>query len=268
MLASPTLSASRAHADPWTALDAELDRWRAAGRTATFWWRDDDATAPGPAFDRLLALAGRHGTPLGLAVIPRDATEALADRLAATANVGVLQHGWAHANHACPGEKKMELGDHRPTSLVGDELQAGFDRLSAVFGSRFLPALVPPWNRIGRSVRLHLAEMGFAGLSLFGARAHRLQDGLILANTHVDPIAWRHDRGFTGTDATLAALIGHLSDRRGGLVDPEEATGLLTHHCAHDEATWAFLERCLEALASHGAARLLSADTVFGASDP
>ena len=268
MLASPTLSASRAHADPWTALDAELDRWRGAGRTATFWWRDDDATAPGPALDRLLGLASRYDAPVGLAVIPKDATEALADRLAASANVGVLQHGWAHANHAGPGEKKMELGDHRPASLVADELRAGFDRLSALFGSRFLPALVPPWNRIGSALGPHLAEIGFAGLSLFGARAQRLRDGLVLANTHVDPIAWRDDRGFTGTNAALAALIGHLSDRRGGLVDPDEATGLLTHHCAHDEATWSFLERCLEALASHSAARLLPADTVFRASDP
>jgi len=268
MLASPTLSASRAHADPWTALDAELDRWRAAGRTATFWWRDDDATAPGPLLDRLLSLAGRHGAPVGLAVIPKDATEALADRLATSANVGVLQHGWAHANHAGPGEKKMELGDHRPASLVADELRTGFDRLSVLFGSRFLPALVPPWNRIGRSVGLQLAEIGFMGLSLFGARAHRLRDGLVLANTHVDPIAWRHDRGFTGTDVALAALIDHLSDRRGGLVDPDEPTGLLTHHLAHDEATWVFLERCLQVLASHAAARLLPPDTVFDAADP
>ncbi|MEO1225431.1 MAG: polysaccharide deacetylase family protein [Pseudomonadota bacterium] len=267
MLASPTLSASRAHADPWTALDAELDRWRGAGQTATFWWRDDDATAPGPALDRLLGLADRYAAPVGLAVIPRDATEALAGRLAASTNVGVLQHGWAHRNHAGPGEKKMELGDHRPASLVGDELRAGFDRLSALFGSRFLPALVPPWNRIGASVGFQLAEIGFTGLSLFGARAHRLRDGLVLANTHVDPIAWRQDRGFTGTDAALATLVGHLSDRRDGLVDPGEPTGLLTHHLAHDEATWAFLERCLEALASHSAARLLPPDTVFDASD-
>ena len=213
-------------------------------------------------------MAGRCDAPVGLAVIPKDATEALADRLSATANVGVLQHGWAHANHAGPGEKKMELGDHRPASLVGDELRAGFDRLSALFGSRFLPALVPPWNRIGSALGPHLAQIGFTGLSLFGARAHRLRDGLVLANTHVDPIAWRHDRGFTGADVALGALTGHLSDRRRGLVDPDEPTGLLTHHLAHDEATWAFLERCLEALASRSAARLLPADTVFRASDP
>ena len=40
----------------WADLDAELDRWKAAGRAATLWWRDDDATRPTPALDRLLAL--------------------------------------------------------------------------------------------------------------------------------------------------------------------------------------------------------------------
>ena len=30
----------------WPDLTAELDRWGEAGRTATLWWRDDDATAP------------------------------------------------------------------------------------------------------------------------------------------------------------------------------------------------------------------------------
>ncbi|MEK9660397.1 MAG: hypothetical protein VW644_01455, partial [Alphaproteobacteria bacterium] len=41
---------------PWDALAAELDVWAAAGRTATLWWRDDDADAASPALERLLAL--------------------------------------------------------------------------------------------------------------------------------------------------------------------------------------------------------------------
>ncbi|MDA0702442.1 MAG: polysaccharide deacetylase, partial [Proteobacteria bacterium] len=38
----------------WHAFSQELDRWAADGRRATFWWRDDDARAPGPALDALL----------------------------------------------------------------------------------------------------------------------------------------------------------------------------------------------------------------------
>ena len=67
----------------WPGLSAELDAWAAAGRTATFWWRDDDATAPTPELGRLLRLAGAHGAPLALAVIPAEAGPALAEALAA-----------------------------------------------------------------------------------------------------------------------------------------------------------------------------------------
>ena len=38
---------------PWQDLRDELDRWAEAGRTATLWWRDDDAVMPGPLLDRL-----------------------------------------------------------------------------------------------------------------------------------------------------------------------------------------------------------------------
>ncbi|HEX2116752.1 MAG TPA: hypothetical protein VHM01_20290, partial [Alphaproteobacteria bacterium] len=65
----------------WTALTEELDQWRAAGRAATFWWRDDDATAPSGALDRLLALHQKYATPLAIAVIPARAQPGLAERL-------------------------------------------------------------------------------------------------------------------------------------------------------------------------------------------
>ncbi|HUA50624.1 MAG TPA: hypothetical protein VMB81_00595, partial [Candidatus Sulfotelmatobacter sp.] len=67
--------------DPWNALEREFAQWAAAGRTATLWWRDDDAVAPSAALDRLLTLgAGR--APVALAVVPEPAGEPLARRLA------------------------------------------------------------------------------------------------------------------------------------------------------------------------------------------
>ena len=54
--------------NPWTAFSNELDRWQEAGRTAAFWWRDDDAIAPTAALDRLAATGA--GIPKTLAVIP------------------------------------------------------------------------------------------------------------------------------------------------------------------------------------------------------
>ena len=43
--------------DPWVELQAELDRWQEAGKTARFWLRDDDAIEPTPQLERFLVLA-------------------------------------------------------------------------------------------------------------------------------------------------------------------------------------------------------------------
>ena len=84
-----------------------------------------------------------------LAVIPARCHAGLAARLArAPETVQILQHGFAHLNHARGGEKKIELGPQRPRAAVLEELARGWVRLSGLFGSCALPALVPPWNRI------------------------------------------------------------------------------------------------------------------------
>ena len=89
----------------WTALDAELDVWRAGGLTLPFWWRDDDAVEGTPDLDRLLALSARCNVPLHLAVIPAHVR---AELVAASGDAIVLVHGWAHANHSAEGEKSCE----------------------------------------------------------------------------------------------------------------------------------------------------------------
>lgn len=242
----------------WAALAAELDRWALDGRLATFWWRDDDATDATPALERLLALAAAHGVALALAVIPADATAALADRLATAEGVTVLQHGWAHRNHAPPGARKAELGDDRPVAAALADLDRGRDRLAALFGpgGRFDPALlVPPWNRAGPAVSRALRARGVA-LSRFGGRpaGDRLR-----IDAHVDPVAWKAPatgryRPFLGEEAALGQAIGHLMARRAGTADRWEATGLLTHHLVHDAETWAFVARFVATIAAHPAA--------------
>ena len=37
--------------EDWAVLGDELARWREAGRSATFWWRDDDAVQRTPALE-------------------------------------------------------------------------------------------------------------------------------------------------------------------------------------------------------------------------
>ena len=156
----------------WAALAEELDRWAEVKRPASFWWRDDDAVAATPALDSLLALSERHRAPLALAVIPAAAGTGLAEALAGSAApVTVFQHGFAHRNHAPSGEKAAELGDHRDVATVAAELADGRDRLAALFADRFLPAMVPPWNRIGAEVEAALdsAERIPEGISIVDA---------------------------------------------------------------------------------------------------
>lgn len=251
------------NAGAWQALESELDAWQAAGHAATLWLRDDDARVPSPALDRLVALSGDSGVPLGLAVIPEGSSDGLSGALGVEP-VTVLQHGYAHANHATPPAKKCELGDDRPLEFVRGELEAGRDRLARTFGQGFLPVLVPPWNRISESVCNLLGEIGFHGLSTFGPRPDVQAAGVALVNTHVDLIDWRGSRGFVGTASALTALTGHLEARRQGGVDPGEPTGVLSHHLDHDGGCWEFLEALFSSTASHPAVRWLEPAAAFG----
>ena len=235
----------------WQALDAELAAWEHAGRRATVWWRDDDATRATPALDRLLELQRRHQAPLALAVIPARAERSLAERIAGSASVVALQHGWAHANHAPAGEGKAELGPHRPTALVLGELARGAIALDGVFGeSGWRRVLVPPHNRIAPALRAALAAAGWRGLSAGLAPRPAALPGLAEVNAHVDIMNW-NTRGFAGEEQSLGTLVAALAARRAGGTDPDEPVGLLTHHLAHDEPAWKFTDAVLARLAAH-----------------
>lgn len=249
----------------WRALQRELGAWRDTGRPATLWWRDDDAVDDSPALDRLLELAARHGVPLNLAVIPLHATGALAARLAlADTHATVLQHGFAHTNHAPEGEKSVELGPHRPRVAICEELMRGLAMLTARFGQQAVPVLVPPWNRIAEDLVPELAGLGFRGLSTHTPRAAvRPAPELVACNTHVDVMRWRPEREFLGDDEVLDLLIGHLRARRQGRAEPDEPSGLLTHHLVMDGAAWDFVSRLVALLGDHPAARWVTADEAF-----
>jgi hypothetical protein len=237
-------------------LEQEVALWRAAGREATVWWRDDDAVAPTAAFDRLLALA--RGVPIAIAAVPVGVSVELAARLATDVSVGIIQHGFAHLNHRPVGEKSAEFAADRPLADMLAELATGWRTVATVFGTRARPILVPPWNRIAPD--LAAALRGYSGLSTFGRRRQRHIGRALVLNAHVDPIRWREDRTFIGGDAVVARLVEHLAARRTGACDPEEVTGLLTHHLAHDEALWAFLEEALPRLKRMIGLRFLTLD--------
>jgi hypothetical protein len=223
-----------------------LERVAARSQTIAFWWRDDDAEDATPQLYQLLELSRRFDLPLGIAVVPKGATQDLAGRLAGEKQVAVLQHGFAHSRHSPEGEKKAEFGDHRPLAEMECELQAGRERLAARF-RRFLPVLVPPWNRIGAAGDAARRAAGLTGLSLYGP--NRSGDPHQV-NTHLDIFDWKGTRGPRARSDAYAVLGAELARRLAGDAEP---VGILTHHLIHQPASWALLDELFADLRNHPA---------------
>ncbi|NOD62465.1 MULTISPECIES: polysaccharide deacetylase family protein [unclassified Ruegeria] len=233
----------------WHPLDTELDHWRASGLSFPLWWRDDDAVAPTPPLDQLADLSAELGLPVHLAVIPHDATPALAEYVADRPSLIPVVHGWAHKNHAPAGEKKAEFRLNRPLDQMVDDAKAGMARLDAMFGGNVRPMFVPPWNRIAPEMVAQLPRLGFRVLSTATPRQTPFAaPGLEQINTHLDPIDWRGTRGLINPDILIARTVDLLRDRREGRADNAEPFGILTHHLVHDQDIWTFTEALLRKL--------------------
>ncbi|MEZ5926139.1 MAG: polysaccharide deacetylase family protein [Hyphomicrobiaceae bacterium] len=251
----------------WHDLHMELEAWRAARRVVTFWWRDDDAVAPTPALERMIGLTERFGVPLLLAVIPEPSSEALRRRVDGSPWVFVAQHGLRHRNNAAEGERASEFPHARTLSenvtdmTEGLKLLAGFPHL--------VPVFVPPWNRIDARLFPALASIGHRGVSTFGPRAmSEPLPGFTQSNCHADIIAWKTTRGFRGVGRVLDDIVEHLKARRLGVADAAEPTGLLTHHLAHDPASWSFLDDLFGFMSQEPGIAWLAPQAVFGLTAP
>ena len=171
----------------WDALASELEAWQRSGRSASLWWRDDDAGAPSSALARLIDLAAENGVPVCLAAVPAESGTELVDLVEPHPPIMVAVHGLAHRNHAPPGARKAEFGAYRPLPDMIGEIEAASAKIAGLFGSRALPVFVPPWNRLAprpchaparsgpaRSIDSKSARLGGAGAgSSPGERSRR-----------------------------------------------------------------------------------------------
>jgi peptidoglycan/xylan/chitin deacetylase (PgdA/CDA1 family) len=237
-------------------LTALLDQATARSANLSFWWRDDDAINATPALDRMLDLARRYNVPIAIAVVPKQATQALAERLTKEPLVAVLQHGWRHRNHSPDDRKKAEFGEDRALPEMIGELAQGFDRLSALLPGKFLPVLAPPWNRVCAPVREAQSSVGLLGLSTFGAakvfEAHRV-------NTHVDIVDWT-TRRLKQPDIIYGLLCEEIERRLAG---SDEPIGILTHHLVHESESWDFLDEPFAILRGSAAVRWPATSDLF-----
>lgn len=260
MTASP-----KSDIDVWAMLRQELDQWLESGKTATFWWRDDDAIEETEQLHRLDALSRETGVSVALAVIPAGLLDTLSLFLHPRDNFSVMQHGYSHSSYAAKGIKKIELGGERTIDEIHTELRQGYHQLDRVFEKQFIPVLVPPWNRIEPRIFPALVKAGFKGLSTMWAResAYPL-NGLLQVNTHLDPVKWRHDRGFIGETAAIDQIHQHINARRLARTDFTEPSGILTHHLSQNDEVWEFCEKLFEFLNRHPAAQWLDARKIWG----
>ncbi|MGF7163107.1 hypothetical protein FHS85_004765 [Rhodoligotrophos appendicifer] len=241
-------------------LTEELERWDAAGLRPQFWLRDDDAVRDTPELRRLVDACRPSAVPLSLAVIPNGAEQCLQNAFEDVfgPQISLLVHGFAHENHEPEGIKKCELGPSRPLATVAGEVALGKARLEQLFGARVLPVLVPPWNRMRPDLAPLLSELGFVGLSTFGAQCFGA-GGLVEVNTHVDLMDWRSRKGKTA-DAVAEEIAQLLATRRIG--SARGPVGVLAHHLVHDDAAWEALAAVFAATMGRGA--WLRGEAVFG----
>lgn len=247
--------------DVFKSLLTELDAWSRADMIAELWWRDDDAVEPTVELDTLFRLSGQHAVPCGLAVIPSMAGEPLRKDVSSQPFIWVLQHGYAHINHASSGGGAWELGLHRPQSVILDELRQGMLKLGQLFKDRFVPALVPPWNRMDAQLMPYLPVMGFKGLST-SYKKHRLVSSgdLRIADAHCDVLHWKDKPNvrFAGAEKSVKRIVDHLRDKRKGETDESEPTCILSHHLAMDTEAWDFLDELFAQTNAHPASKWVS----------
>lgn len=240
---------------PETRLRAALD---ALSAPVVLWWRDDDAGRDHPRLATLLSLAVARGIPIGLAVVPDWLTDACAERIRRAELATVMQHGIAHADHAVPPRKKIELGGTANRADLGAALLQRRQHLADAFGDRFVPALVPPWNRIAPELIPTLPALGFAGLSVYGPRrAANPVPGLQMVNTHIDLIAWRDGSRPLAPAEIMERLAQAIESGTG------EPIGILSHHLVMDATAFATLDHLLAVVLDHPHVRWAQVGALF-----
>lgn len=230
-------------------LSLELWRWRLAGRTARLWWRDDDAAGASARLDKLLLIAWETGVPLTLAAVPTGDMAGLSAMLrlrlaTATSRITVVQHGVDHQNRRA-GPAAGEFPHDWTQDALEIALRRGWSLIQGLANAE--PIYVPPWNDAHPRLEAALRACGYAGWSVNGAMATcggPAGKRLARVDAHLDLMRWRGGARFRGRGRFAAAFAAELRRRRkAGLWDAP--IGLLTHHLAHDPASWAFLERFL-----------------------
>lgn len=252
--------------DPFAPLRAELELWQASGRSCPFWWRDDDLVCASPELNKMALAAAEACVPVLAAVIPARTHDRLGEDTKGMTGLSFCQHGYAHKSHAAAGAPSSEFGSDRPPAVVAREIAEGRQRLQGLFGERFIPVFVPPWNRIAADFVPLLEEYRFLGLSQYKDEPSHPDSKLIVVNSHIEILRWSAASKATckPTPALVLELVKLLAERRVSAAEPEPL-GVLSHHLAMKDDAWLFMRALFAVTAEFSVVRWLSAAEIFSA---
>jgi Polysaccharide deacetylase len=221
-----------------------------AAEPVSFFIRDDDAGWENDRLSALLDLTERHALPIDLAVIPRQLTPPLAEKLRARAAsappVGLHQHGLAHLNHE-PVGRKCEFGPSRSRPQQLRDIGEGRELLQELLGDALQPIFTPPWNRCTRTTGECLAELGFRALSREADSEPLGVPGLAEVPVRVDWLKRR--KGVRLTRDQVGELLARAAREPGPV-------GIMFHHAVMHDGELSAAGRLLELLAGHPSARV------------
>lgn len=234
-------------------LDALSETLDTATVPFDFFFRDDDVGRRDDRLWALLDLFCDHALPVDLAVIPNDLGPVPARELGArvaddTQELGVHQHGLAHANHE-PNGRKFEFGPSRDLSQQRHDISRGRRRLGDLLGSAVEPIFTPPWNRCTAVTGQCLVELGFRVLSREWRAAPLAQPDLQELPVRVDWFAHRKQVRLTRSE--FGALLAEAVEAPG-------PTGIMFHHAVMDHDDRGAAGDLLQLLATHPRARVHS----------
>lgn len=262
----PGVPAALSDDDAFAVLREEFAHWQRAGRECPLWWRDDDLIADTPALRRLVEMATRNHVPVLMAVIPGRVAETLARDTASMAALSFCQHGYRHRNHEPEGAPPSEFGPARTLDAMAEDLHTGFDRMSGLFGARFLRVFAPPWNRLRPEVLPLLRQLGFVGVSQYHGEAAASDAPPRIVNAHVDILQWAARPPIACQPAALLVgrMVALLREQRAG-AGPARPLGILTHHLPMLDDAWAFMQRIMDTSQAYDCVRWLPAAELFAA---
>ena len=224
-------------------------------------FRNDDAGWVDERLFTLLDVCAEYACPIDLALIPTavgDAlTDALLDRVAGGAAIGLHQHGFSHQNHE-PEGRPCEFGPSRSAAAQHDDIATGRSALLARFGSALDRIFTPPWNRCTTATASCLRDNGITAMSRDRSAGSLSVSGVAECPIDVDWF-WRSKGERLPRERWVAGMAAMVAEANRPL-------GVMLHHARMDVDEFCALADVMQMFAESPRVRPLLMRNVVGTS--